>query len=64
MRTRSGSFITAWNPFSKESSLKANERWNRELKRYLSAKEKGAEEQEIGLPKSSLAPFSGPSNTS
>jgi hypothetical protein len=37
MRTRSGSFITAWNPFSKESSLKANERWNRELKRYLSA---------------------------
>jgi hypothetical protein len=38
MQVRSGAFITAWNPFSKELSFKANEHWDRELKRYLSVR--------------------------
>lgn len=37
MHARSGAFMTAWNPFSKELSIAANEYWNRELKRHLSA---------------------------
>jgi hypothetical protein len=35
MRARNGVFITAWNPFSKELSSKANEHWCRDLERYL-----------------------------
>jgi Protein of unknown function (DUF3293) len=38
MHARNGAFITAWNPFSKELSFEANEHWDRELKRYLSAR--------------------------
>ena len=38
VHVRNGAFITAWNPFSKDLSLDANEHWNRELKRYLSAR--------------------------
>lgn len=38
MHARSGAFITAWNPFSKELSFEANRHWDRELKRYLSAR--------------------------
>jgi Protein of unknown function (DUF3293) len=38
MKTRSGAFITAWNPFSKSQSAGANAFWNRELKGYLNAR--------------------------
>jgi len=38
MKTRSGAFITAWNPFSKSQSAGANAYWDRELKRHLSAR--------------------------
>jgi hypothetical protein len=38
MHARSGVFIAAWNPFSKKLSFKANEHWDRELKRYLSVR--------------------------
>jgi Protein of unknown function (DUF3293) len=38
MRARSGVFITAWNPFSKELSFKANKHWDRALKRDLGAR--------------------------
>jgi hypothetical protein len=38
MHARNGAFITAWNPFSKVLSLKANERWNREMKRDLTVR--------------------------
>jgi uncharacterized protein DUF3293 len=38
MKARSGSFITAWNPFSKRLSAGANSYWDRELKDYLSAR--------------------------
>jgi Protein of unknown function (DUF3293) len=38
MQARSGAFITAWNPFSKELSSQANEHWGRDLKRYLSVR--------------------------
>jgi hypothetical protein len=38
MKTRSGAFITAWNSFSKSQSAGANAYWDRELKRYLSAR--------------------------
>jgi Protein of unknown function (DUF3293) len=38
MKTRSGAFITAWNPFSKGQSAGANAYWDRELKAYLSAR--------------------------
>jgi hypothetical protein len=37
MKTRSGTFITAWNPFSKSQSAGSNAQWDRELKSYLSA---------------------------
>jgi hypothetical protein len=36
MHARNAAFITAWNPFSSELSFEANNRWNWELKRYLS----------------------------
>ena len=36
MHVRSGAFITARNPFSKNLIFEANEHWDRELKRYLS----------------------------
>jgi hypothetical protein len=35
MHVRNGTFITAWNPFSKSLSVGANECRNRDLKRYL-----------------------------
>lgn len=35
METRSGAFITAWNPFGKDQSSGANAHWDRELKSYL-----------------------------
>ena len=35
MKTRSGAFITAWNPFSKSQSAGANAYWDRELKSHL-----------------------------
>jgi hypothetical protein len=35
MKTKSGAFITAWNPFSKSLSAGANAYWDRELKRDL-----------------------------
>jgi hypothetical protein len=38
MRTRSGAFITACNPFSKSRSVSANAYWDRELKTYLSTR--------------------------
>jgi hypothetical protein len=38
MHARNGAFITAWNPFSKDLSFEANEHWDRELKRNLSAR--------------------------
>jgi Protein of unknown function (DUF3293) len=38
MKTRSGAFITAWNPFSKTQSAGANLYRDRELKAYLSAR--------------------------
>jgi uncharacterized protein DUF3293 len=38
MHARNGAFITAWNPFSKDLSFEANEHWDRELKRDLSAR--------------------------
>jgi hypothetical protein len=38
MKTRSGAFITAWNPFSKSQSAGANAYWDRELKACLSAR--------------------------
>jgi hypothetical protein len=38
MHARNAAFITAWNPFSRELSVEANEYWDRELKRYLSAR--------------------------
>jgi hypothetical protein len=38
MKTRSGAFITAWNPFSKSQSTGANAYWDRELKSYLRAR--------------------------
>jgi hypothetical protein len=38
MHARSGAFITAWNPYSKELGVEANQHWDRELKRYLSAR--------------------------
>jgi hypothetical protein len=38
MHARSGAFITAWNPFSKALGVKANEYWDRELKRHLSVR--------------------------
>jgi hypothetical protein len=38
MKTRSGAFITAWNPFSKSQSAGTNAYWDRELKRYLSSR--------------------------
>src|SRR5882762_2212013 len=38
MHARNGAFITAWNPFSKELSIEANEHWDHELKRYLSVR--------------------------
>jgi hypothetical protein len=38
MKTRSGAFITAWNPYSKSLSARANSYWDRELKDYLSAR--------------------------
>jgi hypothetical protein len=37
-QTRSGTFITSWNPFGKSQSAEANACWDRELKRYLSAR--------------------------
>jgi hypothetical protein len=36
MKTTSGAFITAWNPFSKSQSVGVNEYWDRELRSYLS----------------------------
>jgi hypothetical protein len=36
MKARSGTFITAWNPFSRSLSAGANAYWDRELKGYLS----------------------------
>jgi uncharacterized protein DUF3293 len=38
MRTRSGAFITAWNPFSKRQSAGVNAHLDRELKACLSAR--------------------------
>jgi|ERR1035437_2103185 hypothetical protein len=38
MKTRSGAFITAWNPFSKTQSVGANTYWDRELKSCLRAR--------------------------
>lgn len=38
MRAASGAFITAWNPFGKALSVRANKHWNRELKRHLSVR--------------------------
>jgi hypothetical protein len=38
MKTRSGAFITAWNPFGKSHSAGVNAYWDRELKSYLSAR--------------------------
>ena len=38
MRARNGTFITAWNPFSKDLGFEANEHWDRELKRFLSVR--------------------------
>jgi hypothetical protein len=38
MKTRSGAFITAWNPFSKSQSAGANTYWDRELKGHLRAR--------------------------
>jgi hypothetical protein len=38
MKTRSGAFITAWNPYSRSVSPGANAYWDRELKSYLSAR--------------------------
>jgi hypothetical protein len=35
MEAKSGAFITAWNPFSKNLSARANAYWDRELKGYL-----------------------------
>jgi hypothetical protein len=38
MKTRSGAFVTAWNPFSKNQSEGTNAHWDRELKGYLNAR--------------------------
>ena len=38
MKTRSGAFITAWNPYSKSQSTGANAYWDRELKNDLNAR--------------------------
>jgi hypothetical protein len=38
MKTSSGAFITAWNPYSRSLSLGANGYWDRELKSYLRAR--------------------------
>jgi hypothetical protein len=35
MKTRSGAFIAAWNPFSKRLTAESNAYWDRELKSYL-----------------------------
>jgi hypothetical protein len=52
MKTRSGAFITAWNPYSKSQSAGANAYWDRELKSYLSTRRfpflKGEGRGEIG----------------
>jgi hypothetical protein len=37
MKARSGTFITAWNPFSRSLAAGANAHWDRELKSYLGA---------------------------
>jgi hypothetical protein len=38
MHVRDAAFITAWNPFSKALSFRANKYWDRELKRFLSVR--------------------------
>jgi hypothetical protein len=38
MKAKSGTFITAWNPFSKSLSAGANAYWDRELKGCLRAR--------------------------
>jgi hypothetical protein len=38
MKTKSGAFVTAWNPFSKSLSAGVNAYWDRELKGHLRAR--------------------------
>jgi hypothetical protein len=63
MKTRSGAFITAWNPFSKIQSAGANAYWDRELRNYLSVrgfkfiKGEGRGETEEWSPEPSMFAF-------
>ena len=59
MKTRSGAFITAWNPFSKSQSAGANAYWDRELSARGFAFLAGEGRGEIGVwpPESSILAF-------